>query len=237
MLSAISKFTICVAAAGIAVGVTGCGHGAAARPPSPPSAVSLFSDFRTSFGRAQSVRVTGHFRYHGHNVTLDVSAFWSGAMKGAIEEGGLKAELLSAGGRTYLYIDKALINYESRLHNIPASACALVCGKFIRVPDMLYSAFSLKRLNRVLAKLGPPISTRANKSGKKPPAPRVRLTTFDGQPAWELSADGIAVFIARNSASYVLGMVNRKSGVVRFSEWNAIPPIRAPRADQVIRLG
>ena len=224
-------------AAGIALGVGGCGHGAPARPATPPSAVSLYSDFTTSFARAQSVRITGRIRDHGQTTTVDLSLFWSGAMKGTLEEGRLKFEVVRADGRTYAYLDKALFNYEIRLHNIPAAVCAVACGRFIRVPDVTYSVFALKRLSRQLIKLERQIMKRVHKSGHKLPVPRVRLTRFDGQLAWELSVGGNAVFIAHNSASYLIGMVKPKFGVLRFSEWNAVPPIRAPQADQVIRLG
>lgn len=241
MLRKIFKVSLSVTGAGIVLAVAGCGT-APNQPPRPPSAASLVSDARASFASANSVRVTGHFRAHGHAVTLDVSMFWSGAMKGTIKERHLNAEVLRVGGRSYLYLSKALFSYFRRSHNIPV-ACALMCGKWVRVSGKAFSGFSLKSLERLIDRNAPKIrngahQTRKNrKTGKNVPVPRVRLTTFDGQPAWELTAGRIEVFIAENSGRYLLGMVKPKLGVLRFSEWNAVPPIRAPEASQVISFG
>ena len=127
MLRKIFRVSLSVIGAGIVLASAGCGV-APSQPSRPPSAASLVSDARASFARANSVRITGHFRTHGHTVTLDVSMFWSGAMKGTIKESHLNAEVLRVGGRSYLHLSKALFSYFRQLRNVPVAACALMCG-------------------------------------------------------------------------------------------------------------
>src|SRR5262245_57870284 len=132
MLSKIFKVSLSVIGLVILLAVGGCGHHAPALPPQPPSARSLISDVRSSFAIAQSVRVTAHLR--GHKGTLDASLFRSGAMKATQKMGALSLSVLRVGGRTYVYLSKESFRFLRRSHDLPATACAVACGKYIVVP-------------------------------------------------------------------------------------------------------
>jgi len=197
---------------------------------------------RSSFVIAQSVRIIGHIRSNRQTGTLDLSLFRSGDMKGTIKSNGLSIAVLRVGGRSYLYLSKATFRFYRRSHHIPATACAVACGKYILVPGRFFGAFSLNSLSRVIDSSAPKATKRTHKTGKKgktgkgAPVPRVDSTSFEGQPAWELTEGKFKIFIAKQSG-YLLGMSKSKLGAVRFSEWNAVPAIKAPRPNQVFVFG
>jgi hypothetical protein len=203
---------------------------------------------RSSFVIAQSVRIIGHVRSNGRTGTLDLSLFKSGDMKGIIKSDGLSVAVLRVGGRTYLYLSKATFRFYRRSHHIPATACAVACGKYILVPRRFFDAFSLNSLSRLIDNSAPKAIKRAHKTGKKgrtgkksktgkeAPVPHVNSASFEGQPAWELTEGKFTIFIAKQSG-YLLGMSKSKLGAVRFSEWNAVPAIKAPRPNQVFVFG
>jgi hypothetical protein len=238
MLSKISKPSLPAIGLVILLAVAGCGHRGPALPPRPPSAKSLISDMRSSFAIAQSVRIIAHLRDHGQAGTLDLSLFRSGALKGTVKTGGLSLDVLRADGRSYLYLSKVAFGFYRRSHDVPATVCAVACGKYILVPSRFFSNFSLKSLSRRIDGYAPKAGKRTRetgknrKTGKKAPVPHVGLTTFEGQPAWELTEGAFKIFIAKQSG-YLLGMSKSKVGVFRFSEWNTVPPIRAPRPNRV----
>lgn len=236
MPSKIFKVSLSVTGLVIVVAVGGCGHHAPSLPPRPPSARSLISDMRSSFAIAQSVRITAHLR--GHIGTLDASLFRSGDMKATQTRGAVSLDVLRVGGRTYLYLSKEAFRFFRRSSGIPAAACAVACGKYVLVPGRAFSSFSLNSLRRMIDRNAPKVGERARKvgknrkTGKETPVPRVSLTRFEGQPAWELIAGKVKIFIAKQGG-FLLGMSKPTFGTFRFSEWNAVPPIRAPRPNQV----
>jgi hypothetical protein len=240
MLSKIFKVSLSVIGLVILVAIGGCGHHAPALPPQPPSARSLISDVRSSFAIAQSVRITARLR--GHKGTLDASLFRSGDMNATLKRGALSVHVLRVGGRTYLYLSRESFRFYRRSGDIPAAACAVACGKYVLVPGRAFSSFSLSSLRRMIDRNAPKVRKRTSKTGKnrkagkKTPVPRVSLTRFEGQPAWELIAGKVKIFIAEHGG-YLLGMSKSTFGAFRFSEWNAVPPVRAPRPGQVFGSG
>ena len=163
-------------------------------------------------------------------------------MKGTVKTHGLSLDVLRAGGRSYLYLSKVAFGFYRRSHDIPATVCAVACGKYILVPSRLFSNFTLKSLSRRIDGYAPKAGKRTRKTGKnrkagkKAPVPHVGLARFEGQPAWKLTEGPFTIFIAKQSG-YLLGMSKSKVGAFRFSEWNAVPPISAPRPARVFVSG
>lgn len=241
MLGKILAVPLAVTGAGIVLAVAGCGNDPPFRPPRPPSAAVLASDARASFAIAGSVRITGHLRSRGQLLTVDLSLFRSGAMTGTLSNGRVTYRVLRAGDRGYLYLSTALFRYYHRSGHFPAAACARACGRWLRGPGSGFGDLSLRTLSRLIDSNVPRIRNRAritatNRTARRrAPRPRVRLTTFDGQPAWALTAGNAEAFIAEHSG-FLLGIAKRGFGLLRFSEWNAVPPVRAPPASQVINV-
>jgi hypothetical protein len=129
--SKISKPSLPVTGLVILLAVAGCGHRGPALPSRLPSAKSLISDMRSSFAIAQSVRIIAHLRGHGQTGTLDLSLFRSGALKGTVKTGGVSLDVLRADGRSYLYLSKVAFGFYRRSHDVPATVCAIACGKYI----------------------------------------------------------------------------------------------------------
>jgi hypothetical protein len=222
--------------------LAGCSTGSAPSPPaSPPSARSLITDVQRSFRHVESVRITGHIRIHGRTLRLDLRMFRWGDMKGTLTVNGTSIAVVSVGGRAYAYITKADFKYLGRSRNIAPFACAVICGKYLRLPRGVFRQLSLAKLSRMMGGkvrlIGRKARVKSRKTRRKAPALRVRQTTYMGHPAYELASGGVEAFIAENGPHYLLALINRaKLGAIRFSEWNAVPLITAPPASKIISI-
>lgn len=154
-----------------------------------------------------------------------------GDLSGTIKAGPLDEKVVVVGGNSYVYVSKAIFNYLQKTQHVPSTACALMCGKYVKVPGSSFtSKFSLPVLAAAVE--------------KKVPVPaavgQVKVTSYNGQPAYELSDGKNHVFIAEHGTHYLLGIKgseNAKHGTISFSEWNSVPPVSAPPPAQVFSAG
>jgi hypothetical protein len=187
---------------------------------------ALISDMKAGFATADSMRMSGSGTFSGQHVTMNVGLFRSGDESGMITVGALPVTLVSVGGVDYVYVSKAFFNYLHTQKGVASSACATMCGKYIKLTTRPFSSkFNFGLLTRqVKNKIPVPTSV-----------PHVRVTRYGGQPAYELyDSQGMKVFIAKNGVHYLLGMVRPGQFTLNFSQWDAVPPITAPPAGQVI---
>lgn len=230
MLRTISRSSLIVTAAGLVLGLTvaACSSGATQAPgPNGPTVSSLIKSMKAGFAAASSVRISGTGAFNGQSITLDVGMFRSGDMTGSVKENSLDVTVLRAGGQAYVYVSKAFFNYIRTAQNAPASACKLMCGKYIPVPSgSSFGKFTLSSLVKQFETGVPVVSS----------VPSIRDTTYQGQPAYELSNNkGQEVFLARNGTHYLLGMVDPGKFQLTFSEWNAVPPVTAPPPGKIFQ--
>jgi hypothetical protein len=213
---------------GLTLALAACGSGTSTGS-GQPSATALVKDAKAAFSSAKSVRVAGTVTTGGQTVTLNVGMFRSGDMSGSIKAGPISGNVIVAGGSTYFYVSKDFFSYLRTTQHLPASVCSLMCGKYVKVPPgSITSKFSLNVLSGSLQKQVP----------LPPSSVPVKVTTYHGQAAYELSYHGDHVFIARNGTHYLLGVSNpAKAGTVSFSDWNKVPPVTAPPASKVFSTG
>ena len=223
-----------VVAAAVLAGLTagGCSAGVTHAPgANQPSVSVLVRDAKAAFTTAASVRVVGTVVENGQAVTMDVGMFRSGDLSGTIKAGPLDEKVVVAGGSSYVYVSKAFFSYLRKSEHVPGSACALMCGKYIKVPGSSFtSKFSLSVLARSFQKQVPVPAAVG----------QVKVTSYHGQPAYELSDGKTHVFIAEHGTHYLLGVRasdNGKHGTVSFSEWNSVPPVAAPPPGEVFNAG
>jgi outer membrane murein-binding lipoprotein Lpp len=219
---------VCLAAAVGTVVLAGCGSGGAPSAASKPTVASLVQTMRADFRHAKSVRMAGHVREHGRKVTANLSLLRSGDVEGKMAVGGARLSIVRTGRNTYAYVSKSFFHYLRTVRHVPAGACALICGKYVKLPAGSLPEISLARLAKMIDK---------NVSVPKA-TPRLTVTTFAGKPAYEVSQAGEAAFFAKNGHHYLLGYRSSKEHVaITFSEWNSVPPIRPPPAGKIVSVG
>jgi hypothetical protein len=227
---AFSWMIACAGLAAIAIGplLAGCASGSSGSSETRPTVESLVKTMRADFRHAKSLRLSGHMRVDGRPLAADLKMLRSGDSAGQMTLGGASFRIVRVGGDTYVDVSRSFFRYLRSTRPVPASACALICGKYVKIPAGAIPGFSLGNLAKMIDKhVSAPKQT-----------PILSVTTFDGQPAYELSHAGQAAFFAKNGHHYLIGYRARKQGVaMSFSEWNSVPPISPPPASKIVNIG
>lgn len=211
----------------------GCGGAPSlGSPGSTPSAESLaqvLPAMQAAVDSAQSVRVSGTAVQGSQSATINMSLAAPGSAAGSVTYQGASLTVLIVGGNTYIQITGGFLQFAK----ISPPDCGTVCGKYIEVPasetSQFASLFSIQDLFKQ-AFNSIPSSARHNTSDIFEP------TTYDGQPALEVSIGGNTLVVAKGAKPYLLAASNSAGDNLVFSEWNAVPPITAPPAGDVVSL-
>lgn len=213
-------------AAALAVGtaVTGCtsgGTGSAAKL----TVASLARTMRADFLHAKSLRIAEHLTLHGRQVALDLRMLRSGDFEGTFVVGGSRVRVVRSGASTYAVVSKSFFRYLHVTRDVPAAACSVICGKYVKVPPGAIPDVSLSKLTAQITK---------NVSVPKRNV-RIVVTTYAGQRAYEVSHAGQSAFFAKKGHHYLIGFRSPKHNVAAtFSQWNSIPPISPPPASKIV---
>jgi hypothetical protein len=209
-----------LAVCGLLAGMTGCSSSGPA-----PSSAALLKDARTAFDSASSVKISGLVSYKGTKYSLNLAMFRAGDVSGTIGNGSVQVTLIVVHGKAYEYISRKFFNQVSKSQGVPAAACALICDKYIAVPAGHYGTFNLASMTRLFDSTMP----KSNAT--------VKVTTFGGQPAYELTEpDGSQAFIAQQGRHNLLAVRATGKGSLTFTEWNSVPPLTAPPASKIAKL-
>lgn len=215
--------------------VAGCGGGgsgtataggssAASVPASagpPPDTATLRQQVKSAMAKATSVHVSAVVSQGGSNVSVNMSMTRSGDMSGTMSAHRTPVSVLVTRGHTYLKVSSGLLKSQ----NLPSAACALMCGKYLKVPSgqakgMLDGLDMSSLLGQVSV----------------PQLSYVRTVTVNGQPAWQMRAsDGSTVYVAAQGPPYPL-RATRGSSRIDLTQWNAVTIPPPPPASQVIDL-
>jgi hypothetical protein len=196
------------------------GGPATAGPPTPPTMVR---DLDVAVRHASSVHVDGTAPDGGQQVRIDLSMNRSGGLSGQVTANGSTVQVLSTRGITYIKVTGSFL---ANVH-LPASACAVVCGKYLTVSAAQAGLVSGLRMPAFMAAL-----TKGN-----PHFRYAGTATVNGQRAWVLrSRTSGRAYVAAQGPAYPLRAVAPpgKSGRLDFTQWNhaTIPP--PPPASQVV---
>lgn len=209
-------------AGGLLAGMAACSSGGSAVGGSTPSPTTLLRDARSAFDSASSVKISGVVAHNGSQITVNLAMFRSGDTKGTVRLGATQVALTIVHGRAYEYVSKKSFSEISQSQKIPASACAVMCGKYIEVPIRQFHTFNLASITRLFDSTMPTINAT------------VKVTTFGGEPAYELTEpDGGRAFIAKQGKHYLLEVRWAKQAVT-FTEWNNVPAVTAPPASKIV---
>ena len=209
---------------------SGNGHGGSAGSGTSPSAASLESDAITALKTAQSVKLSGNVTTSGKTFKVDLGLFRSGSVSGSLSgpysgNTDVSFDLIVTGGSAYILVDKQFFNSILKSSGLPSSACSVLCGKYIKTSAKNFSGFNLNGL-----------VNQGFKSNVKV-TPTVTSATIDGQPAYGLTdAQGDRLYVARNGTHYPIEITRPGSGALVFSDWNSVPPISAPPANEVVSV-
>jgi hypothetical protein len=194
-----------------------------------PSPKVLYDQMRTNVTAATSVRIKGQVTTGGKKITIDIAGDRDGKnTRAVVNDGTGEVELLTTGGSTYIKADEA---YWTK--NASAAAAKIAAGKYVKVPatigtgdlkvgSLLDGAFTDLPLSGALQK--------------------VESADVDGTPAY-LLADRLKpqsgrMYVTADGKSNLLRIVSAKgsAGTLDFSEWNAVPPVSPPPADQLVKV-
>jgi hypothetical protein len=217
----------CAAAAVLAY----CSSGSSAvisRPAAEPGLADLVRSMQSTVRGANSVRVGGHLTQNGTVLRVDLGLRRNGDITGVITQNGAQAQIVAVEGRIYVQATPGF------LQQVQASAgsCAAVCGKWIQL--------TLSEAERVTGELSMTSIIGPLTSGQMSMLTESGSTTVQGQPAWVLrAADGSTLDVSVGSQHYPLEATGGGSSpqVVRYSQWNRVPPPATPAASQVLMPG
>jgi hypothetical protein len=224
----IARWAAWPAAVVFAVAAAACGGGgsavpAASAPPSPPV---LASEVKSALRGASSVHIDGSVVQSSKTVHLSLSLTRAGGVSGLLSVNGAEFTVLSTHGSTYIKVTPGFIRYVK----MPATACTLVCGKYLKASaaqsQSLVGQFSMASLLGSMA-------------GKTPSFHYGGTTTVNGQTAWVLHVtDGSTAYVAAHGTPYPLRVVAppARHGQLNFTQWNSASIPSPPPASKVVDL-
>jgi hypothetical protein len=184
---------------------------------------------RKNVAAATSVRIKGAVTTGGKKQTIDIAGDRDGTnTRALVNDGTGQAELLTVGGSVYIKADPAYWTKHA------SAAAAKVAGdKYVKVPAGI-GAGSVKvgsLLDGAFTDL--PLAGALQK---------VEATDVDGTPAYlladRLGAPNGQIYVSADGKALLLRIVSTKGspGTLDFSEWNAVPPISPPPANQLVKI-
>ncbi len=195
------------------------GVSASARP--PPDAAALPKQVKSAMKNATSFHISAVVTQGGSKVSADLSMTRSGDMSGTMSVNQTPVKVLVTQGQAYLKVTSGLLKSQ----NLPTAACALICGKYLKVPaSQAKSMLNGMDMSSFLGQVSVPRLTN------------VRTVTVNGQPAWQMRAsDGSTVYVAAHGPPYPLRLT-KDSSHADFTQWNAVTIPPPPPASQVVDL-
>src|SRR5262249_60762900 len=122
----------------------------------------------------------GYGPRQGKPLAVDLKLLRSGDSAGQMPLTGATFRFVRVGTKTYVDVTRSFFRYLLSSRRVPASACALICGKYVKLPPGAIPGLSLGNLAKMLDKhVSVPKQT-----------PRLRVTTFKGRHAYKLSHAG-----------------------------------------------
>jgi len=196
-----------------------------------PSAKVLYEMMRKNAAAAKSFRIKGEITTGGRKLTIDVAGDRDGKnTRALIKDGTLEAELLTVAGGVYV---KANAAYWTK--NANAATAKVVSGKYVKVPagagvmdDLKVGSF----LDGVFAKDLPQAGAQQ----------KVEATNLGGVPAYVLTdkvaGDNSKLYVSADGQARLMRLVSAKVniGTLDFTEWDAVAPMNAPSADQLVKI-
>ena len=192
-----------------------------------PTSTALVTAMQTAVRQASSVHISGNLASGRAPISVNLGVHRNGDVSGTVSENGAPFHVIGIAGTIYIKATQQFLNQI----NAPASACSVVCGKWLKLTSAEASQLT-GDLN--MTSLVAPLS-----SGRVPKLTEAGRQTVGGQAAWVLrAADGSTLAVSSASRHYPLAASTGGSPheVVMYSQWNAVPPPVSPPASQVLNI-
>jgi len=192
-----------------------------------PTSTALVTAMQSAVRQASSVHISGNLASGRAPISVNLGVHRNGDVSGTVSENGAPFHVIGIAGTIYIKATQQFLNQI----NAPASACSVVCGKWLKLTSAEASQLT-GDLN--MTSLVAPLS-----SGKVPKLTEAGRQTVGGQAAWILrAADGSTLAVSSASRHYPLAASTGGSPheVVMYSQWNAVPPPVSPPASQVLNI-
>lgn len=224
----IARWAAIPAALAISLAANGCGgsSGNGASAPSPPSTTTLANQVRTAVRDASSVHIDGTVNQASRSIGMNLSLTRSGQFSGQMSADGAGFTVLSTQGGIYIKVTDAFLKYLK----LPATACNLVCGKYLKTtPSQASSLVGQLSMSALFGKLS---------SASPPKLSYAGTATVNGQTTWKYhSSDGGTVYVAAHGKPYPVQLAAPSNrGKLTFSKWNSVTIPGPPPASQVVDL-
>jgi hypothetical protein len=205
--------------------VTASACGSSSSSSAEPGAAALQSSMQTAVRQASSVHFDGQEPQNGVPVGVNMGVSRVGDLTGTISENKANLQVLKVDGKVYV---KATPEFLTQV-KAPASTCALVCGRWLELPPQEASQANQLTMDNVTGAVASPKLPKLTEHGS---------TTVNGQPAWVLRGpNGAVIDVSSKGTPYPLQSSGPGGhGVIKYSQWNAVPKPAAPPSSQIINM-
>lgn len=170
---------------------------------------------------ANSVHISGTAAGSSARASLDVSFYGPTDLWGTLSMAGKSYTVLVVGGKTYIKLTKFLV---VTMEKLPMSACLQLCGKYVVGTGSQFAGFDLAVvLDSAFHSL--PAAAHDTKA--------LVSASYDGRPVFQFTQSGVVFDVAASGVPYPVRVTGNGTDLT-FSDWNSIPPPKAPPASQVV---
>lgn len=212
---------------------TGSSSSATTEAKPVPSAAAVYQQLRKSTAAAKSVHIKGGFTDKGRKLQIDMSGDRKGKnTRAKINDGSGAVEIIATGGTVYVKADAAFWT-----KNASAAMAKVAAGKYVKVPAAAASDMNSLKVGTLLDKIFAGDMSAVDKLNTK-----VETTDVNGVPAYvmttRIGGDGTKIYASADGQAHLLRFDGPKGqpGTMDFTEWDAVAPVSAPPADQVIQI-
>jgi hypothetical protein len=151
--------------------------------------------------------------------------------RGIVNDGTGEVEILIAGGKTYVKADAAFWT-----KNASAEVATLAAGKYLVVPTGSAAGTAGFEVGTLLDQIFAQDMTTLQSLNTK-----VAKTEVNGIPAYlmtdRIGSDGSKIYVSADGRARLLRLESPKAqGSLDFTQWDAVPPVSAPPADQLAKI-
>jgi len=223
-----SRRTVRVGALAVALAAGLAVAACSSAPAGSQTAAKLIPEIVSAAESATSVHIAGSGPDGAKTVVLDMT-FSGSSFVGTVGENGENLYVLAVDGKTYIKINAGFL----QLAKAPPSACARVCGKYVKFPASSASQLTGSlSLHKILTQSFDNKNTKAAEQSGCEFSP----ATVRGQQVLQCSQGGYTIDVAAHGKPYPVYYTGPHGENLSFSEWNTAMPPAAPPSSQVITI-
>lgn len=211
---------------------------ASASPIAKPSVSELFAQTKAAALAAKSGRATGEWSASGQTMKIDLTGDAAGTNQKVAMGGDASgtAEVLTVAGTTYVKGNEAFWKQKGIADSAESAAVGLLADRYVALSAKQATPLADITLGKLLRGM----FTKAEKGSIHKVKMAVKDTTFQGQPAYSMTAGASAseVIVSADGKARLLQIKGtaKEPGQMTFSDWDAVKPFEAPAASEVTKL-